>query len=458
MIASRTPRPARFLALWAAGLLAILAGIAAFDAVVDPYDLFDMPRIAGLSRFKPRAEDHTEMVKAYQALRLHPRTVLLGTSRVDIGLDPDSPIWPAQARPVYDYGVPLASVRMIGLHLRHIAAVSRPNTVLIGLEFENFLGPDRADSADVRRLLRGRAVHAPVGRWKQKLSDAFLSTMTLAAFRDSLATVAAQHTGDRGNLAEDGSTSDAALRQLGREDGAYELFRAKDSVLSQQDLRLASAVPEGGYNHDAMADLRDMLAFCQRRHIRVVLAIMPYHADVLELLHRVGVWPDFERWKRDLAALAAGETDPADPDRVRLWDFSGYDRYATEPVPAPGDRRTAMRWWLEPSHFSKPLGEMMLRRVFGSGSPDFGIELTPADVGQRIAAVRLERTAFLASHPGQVSRLDAFLSAARPDTSPSEPELVARQAGPGRVDRPELGAPPDGRAAVPASATRSPLP
>lgn len=96
----------RFSLTWLAALLCLLLAISGLNALVDPYEVFGAARIAGINEFKPAAKNHMMLAKTYQVEREHPVTVLLGSSRVLIGLDPASQWFPPRMRPVYDFGVP----------------------------------------------------------------------------------------------------------------------------------------------------------------------------------------------------------------------------------------------------------------------------------------------------------------------------------------------------------------
>lgn len=146
-----------------------------------------------------------------------------------------------------------------------------------------------------------------------------------------------------------------------------------------------------------------MLAFAAAHDIAFDLVIPPVHADLLEIYHHAGLWPRFERWQRDLASLVATEGGPA----VRLWDFAAYDAYATEPVPA--SRAQTMQWFWEPVHFKKPLGALIIRRILGADTGDFGERLTPQNVEARLARVRAQRDDYLASQPQAADRIEALV-------------------------------------------------
>jgi hypothetical protein len=129
--------------------------------------------------------------------------------------------------------------------------------------------------------------------------------------------------------------------------------------------------------------------------VRLVLALAPSHADGLEVYWRLGLWPRIEQLKRELAQVVAG----SGADAV-LWDFLEYSDFTAEPVPPPGDRHTATRWFWEPSHFKTALGHLLVARVVGDDATPFGAVITPASVEDRNAVVRRQRDA-LYCDPGR---------------------------------------------------------
>ena len=84
---------------------------------------------------------------------------------------------------------------------------------------------------------------------------------------------------------------------------------------------------------------------------------------------------------------------------VALWDFSGYHRYAIEPVPQqPG---VAMQWYLDASHFSQALGTRMLDVMFAAPTAEqqFGVLLRPETIEATLQQQREQQAAFQAAQP-----------------------------------------------------------
>ena len=96
----------RYLSIWFAATAMLVCAVAAINLVVDPYGLFRLVDRPGFNSIKPTAAGHGAMSKAYQLLRVQPKALILGNSRAEVGLDPNHPGWPTEARPVYNDALP----------------------------------------------------------------------------------------------------------------------------------------------------------------------------------------------------------------------------------------------------------------------------------------------------------------------------------------------------------------
>jgi len=96
----------RYLYQWFLATALILIVVAAINLVVDPYGIFRLIDAPGFNSVKPAAPSRGPMVKAYQVQRVQPKTLILGNSRAELGLDPNHPAWPQTARPVFNAALP----------------------------------------------------------------------------------------------------------------------------------------------------------------------------------------------------------------------------------------------------------------------------------------------------------------------------------------------------------------
>ncbi len=394
-------RPSRFSILILVFAMGIAALVAGFNMAVDPYLFFGMPRKPGFNQVKPAVDTHERLMKAYDAPRKLARTVILGSSRTDIGLAPQHAVWSSQYRPVYNLSLAGSGLRSGLLYLRHLVAArpvaEAPRTVVVGLDFEAFLykppAPGVAHPVAVRgeveqRLLVQDDGSANPERAVRRLKDFGAAALSLDAIADSVATIAANRLAGGTDMAPDGHFSEAGFRDTTAADGVAALFAQKNAATTTQfstPHQVLSDVAGGPIRE--LQTVRDLLAFAKQHHITVMLAIQPAHASRLNLLTQMGYWPDYERWKRDLTLLVDAERS-ADTE-VTLWDFGGYEQYAREPIPADGDRKTRLAWFWDPVHYTSALGDLMTGRMLAApGSPDFGVVLTPANLEQRLLQVR----------------------------------------------------------------------
>ncbi len=403
-------RPARFIVAFLILLAACLAGVVVINLLVDPYSIFGVPRVAGFNAIKTNASTRASMVKAYQIERLGPRSVLFGTSRVDIGFDPNHAAWPASAQPVYNFGYPGVSLKKILPQFRHAAQAGPLKLALVGLEFQDFLNSKISQPGDIsefeRRLKTGDSSISANTRSIQKILDRTAATLTLKATIDSVETVVRQQQAYPDDVAENGLSNENIIGRFARSDGHNDLFAQTDlNIIKSMDRDAVALSNTPQSRFPDIAHVRAIIEFCRQQNVDLYLFIPPYHADYLEIVDAAGLWDRFEGFKLALAMLVAEYQGSDSHSRIVLWDFAAYDIYSTEVVPPRGDRHTALQWFWEPAHFKKALGDMILSRMLGSGQQGFGAKLSPASLPARLAADRESRSAYRIAHPDEVKRV-----------------------------------------------------
>jgi hypothetical protein len=383
--------PLRFCVQWLCCVIALLSSVAAWNAMVDPYDVIGTPRVPGFNAFKVMAPRHTLLAKSYQVRRVSPVTVLAGSSLVNIGLDPDSAVWPAAMRPVYNFGLPAADLAGIYRSLRYAYANGHVKYAIVALEFENFLIPIESAARDDG--LPGEASLV------SRLRDRFLATVPFAALQDSVRTVLRQRDHPALDLAPNGAIGEAGFIQLARRDGEYALF-AKS--VAEERAHVSRAAAMLATSHGTIPNLKvvgDIIDFCETHGIALTLLIPPSHAALLDIFDDAGLWRMFEAWKSALAQLAAAHGQRPVP----LWDFSGYDAYSTERLPASGDRKTATSWYWDAVHFKRVIGEKILSRMLTGEPLGFGIPLKPENLAAHLAGEESDHAAYLCGRENETS-------------------------------------------------------
>lgn len=403
--------PLSFLA-WLAGTIFGLACLAiVLGVVIDPYRMYGTAEAPGWTALKPRIYNQAEIAKTYQLERIAPATLLLGNSRVEIGLDPQSSRWPADAQPVFNAAMAGGNLRTALLMLRDAIALRPPHTVVLGLDFVDFLQqPDTLRpieepiGPDQRRVLVDRTGAPNPERPLQMWRDRVATTLTIDAVVDSVATLFDQNPEESSTITPLGFNPLHEYRLFAARQGYHALFEQKNAVYRKQYPRYPAADYLDPSSYASFRYLQAIMALTAARGCGLVLFIHPYHADYLDMLQQAGLWRSFENWKRALVKIVEAESGTR-PAGVLFFDFSGYNEYTTEGVPPPGDRRTAMRWYWEAGHYKAALGDEMLRTVTG-GSARFGSVLTSATVEHVLGDIQAARSRFTAK------RKAAFVPAA----------------------------------------------
>lgn len=409
--------PGRYLRTLLLACAITLIAAAALNFAVDPYGLYRRFEITGFNAVKPKSGANGQLVKPYRVLEARPRTLLLGNSRSEAGLDPASPVWPDAMRPVYNFSLPASGISTALGNLRHVLAAGKPGTVILGIDFFDFVtdrrraGASRATEATdlERRYLATREGERNGAREWQVVKDHATVLLSLNTLIDAFVTVGAQRMSDNADLTALGFYPMHEYRRFVRADGQHTMFRQVETTYLTSYLRLQPTLhPEGGRTSPELRDFAEVVSLCRAAGVNLIVFIHPYHAHILESYRAAGLWPLFEDWKRDIVALL--DTDrTAHPDLapVPLWDFSGYTGVTTEAVPPAGDRRTTMHGYWEAGHYNSAVGDLALARMLGAPGvsvPDgFGVKLAPQMLESHLARIREDRERYAVTRADEVA-------------------------------------------------------
>ncbi len=109
-----------------------------FNIAVDPYGILSTPSFPGFNQFKPEQDTHNSLVKTIDVIRFKPTTVLLGSSRVIIGLDPSHPGL-IDSQNAYNLGIPAIHLPELNYYVEHVLInQSQAKQMVIGLDFFMF--------------------------------------------------------------------------------------------------------------------------------------------------------------------------------------------------------------------------------------------------------------------------------------------------------------------------------
>jgi hypothetical protein len=368
-----------FLLTLLGGVVTLLALGAAFNFFVDPYASFRWGDIKGFNDQKTLRRDGGRVNKALILGHTRFDVLLYGTSRGEMGFDPQSRALGGGL--AFNASLSDSNMAELARTAEYAARHQSPRLVVVGLDLMMF-GSRTATGGDFERS--GFAGASPWPVYARRL-------LSLQAFDDSGWVLFSSVKGMRQSFAKDGTYDIGARKKT------FDHRAEMDGVIRSQLAPTTSTKTYAGFRYapERMEDLRRLLAAFDNGRTRIVLVVTPIHAKVLEAKAAAGLMPAWEQWKRDLAVTVAAS-------KAELWDFSGANAITTEAIPRdPGQR---MRWYWDGSHFSKAAGDLILERIItGQGDASFGTRLTPDNVEAVITRIRAERVAYAESHPDEVA-------------------------------------------------------
>lgn len=348
----------KYLVYCLSATLLLVGVVAGFNAMVDPYHLYQQTPKQGWTHFKMgHSGAHDRMTKANHIRRFQPEVILLGSSRVDWGLDEHHPALKNYGETSVNAGMGGATMYEMFRLTQHAVATGNPRLMVIGLDVEEF---NQRKAPLV--FSEARMEVNEKGRWQpfSKLCDLTATLLTKDALITSLRTLKASYT-NRSLSWEDLSRRGSDYLEK-REPEFY--AKAYPHAIKQIRRNLGSLRVQQRVIGVQMGYFKKLLELAHAEGIQVRMYIHPYHSTALDRIKETN-WPLFEEWKKRLVATNQTAAEASGSDPFPLRDFSGYHEIAKEPIPWPKHPTRPMKYYFESSHFRKPTGDILLENLFG---------------------------------------------------------------------------------------------
>jgi hypothetical protein len=398
-----------FIAAAVATALAITANFA-----IDPYGVYKYLAVDGLNARKPAMADHARTAKPYQVTSIKPATILLGNSRTEAGLDPASTVWPQTSKPVFNLSVSGSGLPLQLRFLQHAISTQMPQTVVVGLDFTDFLRPAGHEcspslwpspSYPFESSLRvTRAGQARDDHWQQRVIDARDTLLSVEATWDSIVTLFGQSDTSPTRTEYGFNPNDDVAASISVE-GYMAIFNHADSLLFRQ---LNSAGPNAFVPSPECSrpfSVLEAIFEAQRKEgFTLHLYIHPYHARFFTLIQEMNLWNEYANWKRFLIRVTAEASDAHGKD-IPLWDFSYHNRLTTEMPTAGMHAASDLRYFWESGHYKAAVGDVIVATILGQRASEYGTRMSLETVDTHLARTRELRDSFNSTHPGLAAEI-----------------------------------------------------
>lgn len=371
--------------------LLIIAALVAFGTalinfVADPYGVWQTPLIEGLNAAKhPGANYRIQKYVEWARWTRPPQTILLGTSKTVDGLRPDHPS--LQDGTTYSMALGGQSLRESLLLFKHALKPGTLRRAVIGLDFFAFNAYWGTEVDYEQRLTPGANLDLLFST--SMLSD---SVDTLRQSWHATSLISATH------MPEDAPGEMSMRSHFIQIEAAFLPYYHPDPY------RLyALSNPRTG--EDTLAIFHELLRLSYENNIELHLLISPSHAWHWEGLADVGLWENWEQWKRALVSISEEEAKKAGKPVYPLFDFSGYNSITTEALPdSPG----RMKWYNDATHYNRACGDKVLDRLFdktNAATSDFGVQIDARNIDAHLAGIRSARARYAEGHAADVREM-----------------------------------------------------
>ncbi|NEP42673.1 MAG: hypothetical protein F6K35_27010 [Okeania sp. SIO2H7] len=352
---------------WLGGLMSCFSlSIVGFNWSINPYGVTNSPKIQGLNWSKPATTDNTRLYKAVDLTRHNAKTILLGASRIETGINPNSSVLKPY-QPAYNLGIPAASLYEQRRYLEYaIAHQPELELVVLGIDLWLIADPYKTKQGFSEVRLKSKGI-API--------EFLQINFSIDTLIESIETIASNNSGVLYNYYDEN----------GLRNTEYLSDRKFTAWLGGQVNR-----KEYEINRFALENLQLIKEICQKNNIQLIAFITPPHASHVEAVYIGGFGHVIEEMKREIVKI------------MPVWDFYDYNSITTEPLDSVTNYRDS-------SHMTTEVGDLILSRILQKSEKkvplDFGIKISPDNIESELAKMRANRERWLEEQPETVKFL-----------------------------------------------------
>lgn len=318
----------------------LFLSIGLFNYLINPFNIFDISRISNINEIKPEASKRIQVYKKYQPLFAYPDVLIVGNSRVEMGLDPDHEGF-KEYLSRYNLGVPGVGIRSQVQYAQNIIDNTDVKMVLLSIDFADFLTAEGH-------------VFNPFTLKIDPIIDRYSALWSLDSLKSSMATLFKQSEFESNRL-NNGFNPAKDYLPIIQFEGQNVLFTQKINMLNNmlkgkvwnEALMLNS-------QHSDFSILNKHIDNWIKEGIEVHVFINPYHQDYYKTLKENGLFASFENWRVLMTDNFVG--------KLNFCDFTDLG------IEKSQDKLTEneLRYFWEPAHYKKELGDIMIADILNA--------------------------------------------------------------------------------------------
>jgi hypothetical protein len=317
--------------------LSLFLIIGCLNYFINPFNIFDVKRFIGINEVKPEASKRVRVFKKYQPIFTKPNLLIVGNSRVEMGLDPSHESFSDNSI-VYNLGVPGIGVTSQLQYTQLVIEKSDIQTVMIAINFEDFLTTKNYE-------------FKPHFLGIDPFSDRYSALFSLDSLKASITTIIKQNKIESNRL-ENGFNPANDYLPIIKFEGQDVLFKQKIGMLNNtfenkiwnENIMLSN-------EYSSLSLLKKHIRIWMKSDIEVVIFINPYHNEYYTTLAEHNLLDSFNGWRILMENTFSKE--------LKFCDFTNLG------LEKSNEKLTdnQLKYFWEPSHYKKELGDIMLPKI-----------------------------------------------------------------------------------------------
>lgn len=301
------------------------------------------------------------VIKAIKVHQKNPKTLILGTSGVVSGLNPNDESF-SDAQPVYNLGLFGANIYEIKHYFHHAVTENEDlEKVVLGLDFYTFnkFREVRPDFSLQRLGSKYRMLYDVPGLYLS------LDSLELVLNKERRG----QYFGEQGEYI--------------RQDKADLVYVFEREIL--EDLSEEGMYTPYQLSAQKLNDFRETIQTARAKSLETQVFLPPIHVTMFHTLMISDYWSDYERWLKEVVKI-----EP-------VWDFSGCNSMTTETI------STQMENYHDATHYTQRLGNLILKQLStgekAKAVPNFGVYVTPHNVEAHLTTIKKQCETWQKNNP-----------------------------------------------------------
>lgn len=348
--------------------LIIIIFVSTLNYIVDPYSLYKTNFFPN----KPKEFEYMRLVKAINVEEIKPHSIVLGTSRAEMAINPEHKYF---SKPAYNLSNAGSTVYETKYYLKQAIKQGNLKKVLFVADWRMFNDTMKKVS-DFETYFSDRNIYKYLLNYK--------------VLEDSLFTIKNQNNLSLHKL--NGQMTDRYVDDVLKAHGSQ-----YKTMLTEEKTYYKNFPNKNLYKdtqRNSFEDLKDILELCYRNNVELDIVFGPSHIRQWEAFDYYQDMETLYKWKKDVVLVVEKIANKQNKKPFRVIDFSIYHDLTAEKVSQGKEDR--MKYHFEGSHYSELLGNIVLDRLIDiSPYKDFGIELNSQNIDIHIQKLREDRVKFI---------------------------------------------------------------